>query len=318
MPCSSPEPAPRAAGSAATALLLRLAARVALKPALSPKIPIPWQRRWLELLTGALRPRGGILVERATRGGVNGEWINFPRAPRRAGRGPAILYLHGGGYCIGSPATHRRVTGALARATGFAVFAADYRLAPEHKFPAAVDDALAAYRALAASGPVVIAGDSAGGGLSLAAALAAKDFALDPPAALVLLSPWVDLTTPALPDRAGSRDAVLSKDWLQSCAHHYVGAGDARAPLASPINGDLRGLPPTLVQVAADELLCSDAVRLHSALLDAGVTAQCEKLSGWHGFHLYAGMLPAADLAIERAARFIVSAAAGGAPPRGG
>ena len=155
-------------------------------------------------------------------------------------------------------------------------------------------------------GPVVVAGNSAGGGLALATALAARQLQLNPPAALILLSPWVDLTTSMLSDQAARHEAVLSCAWLAACARHYLAGVDPKAPLASPIYGDLHGLPPTLIQVGTDELLHSDAVRVHDALANAGVAVRCEMVAAlWHGFHLHAAMQPAANAAIERVGRFI-------------
>jgi len=306
MPSNSAEFAPRGAREWLAAVFLRAVVRIAVKPVLSPKVPIPWQRWWLKRLTALVRPGHRVKIEEGVLGGVQGEWVRSARVSANTGQSAAILYLHGGGYCIGSPATHRAVATRLARATGLPVFVADYRLAPEHPFPAAIDDAVAAYRALLEMGPVVVAGDSAGGGLALATALAGRQLQLNPPAALILFSPWVDLTTSRLSDKAAEHDAVLSRAWLNCCARHYLSGGDPQAPLASPIYGDLHGLPPTLIQAAADELLHGDAVRIHDALLNAGVAVRCEIIAAlWHGFHLHAGMLPAANAAIERASGFI-------------
>jgi len=308
MLCDSAEFTPRGGREWLAALLLRSVVRIAVKPVLSPKVPIPLQRWWLKRLTALIRPGHRVKIQDGVLGGVKGEWVRSTRAKADASHSAAILYLHGGGYCVGSPATHRAVTARLARTTGLPVFVADYRLAPEYPFPAAVDDAVAAYRALLEMGPVVVAGDSAGGGLALATALAARQLQLDPPAALILLSPWVDLTTSMLSDGAAKHEAVLSRAWLATCAGHYLADGDPKAPLASPIYGDLRGLPPTLIQAGADELLHGDAVRIHDALLNAGVPVSCEIIAAlWHGFHLHAGMLPAANAAIERVGRFISS-----------
>src|SRR6185295_3020331 len=139
------------------------------------------QRGWLELLARANRPARSATIARGAVGGIAGEWLRTP-APKA---GATILYLHGGGFCAGSPATHRALTTRLARASGLAVFAADYRLAPEHPFPAAVEDAIAAYRTLCEASPVVVAGDSAGARLALAAALAARERSLREPVALL-------------------------------------------------------------------------------------------------------------------------------------
>jgi acetyl esterase/lipase len=280
--------------------------RIAVKPILSPSVPIAAQRRRLKRLTALIPPGREINIQEAVLGGVTGEWVHSKLTTTNAGQGAAILYLHGGGYCIGSSATHRAVTTRLARTSGLPVFVADYRLAPEYPFPAAVDDAVAAYRVLLETGPVVVAGDSAGGGLAVATALVARQLQLSAPAALILLSPWVDLTMSTLSDKASMHDPVLSRAWLAACARHYLAGGDLNAPLASPLYGDLRGLPPTLIQAGGDELLHGDAVKMHDALFNAGVAVRCELIAAlWHGFHLHAGMLPAADAAIERMGRFI-------------
>ncbi|MEA2957660.1 MAG: hypothetical protein QOJ58_3160 [Alphaproteobacteria bacterium] len=294
---ASAEFVPRGARERIVAPLLRLALQLALKPALSPSVPIARQRRRVARLARLARPRIAVATEPAIVGGVPGEWLRPPEA--EAALHGTVLYLHGGGYCIGAAATHRAITMHLAHLTRASVFAADYRLAPEHPYPAAVEDARSAYRALAAQGPVVLAGDSAGGGLALATALAARE---QPPAALVLFSPWIDLAA-ARPD-APSGEAMLSAPWLDACARHYLGA----AP-ASALDADLAGLPPVLIQAGTDELLHQDAVRLHDALDAAGVAVHCEIVPGrWHSFQLHAGSLPSADAALARAAAFLSTA----------
>lgn len=290
------------------ATLLRSAVRIGLKPALSPSIPISWQREWLKLLRQLTKTSGQVDVQTAALGGVKGEWVRVRRPRIDASTRSVILYLHGGAYCVGSAATHRAVTSHLACATELPVFAADYRLAPEHAFPAAVEDSVSAYRSLFQLGPVVIAGDSAGAGLALATTLAAQQQAVGAPAALVLFSPWIDLTMSASPKTVSNGDALLSPPWLRACARHYLAGTDATAPLASPIYGDLRGLPPVLIQVGADDFLCYEAIRIHDALQSAGVPVRCEIVPRrWHAFQLHAGMLPSANAAIERAASFIAT-----------
>ena len=289
-----------------TAPVLRLAVRLALKPAFSPHVSIASQRRWLRHVARTTLRISQVDVQSGTVGDVKGEWLR-PRRPSAITKASAaILYLHGGAYCLGSPATHRAVTSHLAQAAGLPVFAADYRLAPEHPFPAALEDAIAVYRSLIEMGPVAIAGDSAGGGLALATALALAQRQAAPPAALVLFSPWVDLTLSANSAKIPKGETMLSAAWLNACARHYLAGEDATAPLASPIHGDLRGLPPTLIQAGTDELLYGQAVKIHDALLHAGVAVGCEIVPGrWHVFQLHAGMLPSADAAIERAGNFI-------------
>ena len=306
MLCDDAEFAPRGAREKLTAFLLRSALRIAVKPVLSPNVPLSSQRRWLKRLTRLIQPRRPINIQDGIVGGVKGEWVRSTPTAANGGQSGAILYLHGGAYCVGSPATYRAATARLARTTGLPVFAADYRLAPEHQFPAAVDDAVAAYRSMSERRPVVIAGDSAGGGLAVATALAVRELQIGAPSALILFSPWVDLTTSMLSDKLSKHEVVLSCAWLSACAGHYLSGHDATTPLASPVYGDLHGLPPTLIQVGAGELLHSDAVRIYDALMNAGVTVRCEVVAGLcHGFHLHAGTLPTVDTAIERVAHFI-------------
>jgi acetyl esterase/lipase len=305
MLCNSAAFVPAGTRERLVAPLLRLVTRLAVKPVLSPAVPIARQRRRLRQMTRMLRPASAVDIASGTVGGVSGEWLR-PRGPAADSKA-TILYLHGGAYCIGSPATHRAITSHLARAAGLPVFAADYRLAPEHAFPAALDDAVAACRSLSETGVFAIAGDSAGAGLALAAALALRQRQAAAPVALVLLSPWVDLTVSALA-AAAPGEVMLSASWLGACAQHYLAGQDAKVPLASPLFGDLHELPQTLIQTSADELLHSEAIKLHDALENVGVTVRCEIVPGrWHEFQLHAHLLPSAMMAIERAADFIVA-----------
>jgi len=298
---------PAGARERLAAPLLRLAVRIALKSVLSPNVPIRRQRWWLRLVMRSVRPGTRVDIRSGVVGGVSGEWARSRLATASAAAKGVILYLHGGAYCVGSPAAQRSITSRLARAADLPLFAADYRLAPENPFPAAVDDALSVYRSLVETGPVVIAGHSAGGGLALAIALAIGRRHIKPPVALVVFSPWTDLTTPAIGGKAPKGEAMLSALWLNSCARHYLAGSDAMAPLASPIYGDLRGLPPTLIQTGTDDLLRNEAARLHDALFAAGVAVRCEIVPArWHAFQLHAGVLPSATEAIRRAGSFIV------------
>jgi acetyl esterase/lipase len=192
------------------------------------------------------------------------------------------------------------------------VFVPDYRLAPEHAFPAAVDDAVASFRGLLDQGvaphDVVIAGDSAGGGLSLAAALRLRELALPLPRAVVLFSPWVDLSLDQLPSPP-SGEVMLTRPWITQCARAYVARADARHPLISPVNADLAGLPPTLIQVGTDEILLGDSRRLRERLRSAGVAVSYEEYPRrWHVFQANAGVLADADRALDAVARFIRAA----------
>jgi acetyl esterase/lipase len=294
MSSDSAELVPPGARERIVAALLRAALRIALKPMLSPRVPLRLQRGWLALLAHANRPADHVAIEPGTVGGIAGEWLRPATSDPRA----TILYLHGGGFCAGSPATHRGLTSRLARASHLAVFAAEYRLAPEHPFPAAMQDAIAVYRALADAGPVVLAGDSAGARLALSTALAASEGR--PPVALLLFSPWIELAD--IPnDKPG--EVLTSSAWLKACARHTGGDDEG-----SPLHADLGALPPTLIQAGADELLLRDATALHDALRRAGTTVRYEVIPGrWHAFQLHAGMLPSADAALGRAAQFVAS-----------
>ena len=298
---------PTGLGEALKAGLLRALLRALLKPVFSPKVPMQRQRRRLEQLARTARLPRGARFEAADVAGLPGEWVRL--AERQDGAAPragTVLFLHGGAYCIGSAAAHRNLTSRLARTTGMEVFALDYRLAPEHRFPAAIDDAVAAALTLLPRGPLVIAGDSAGGGLAAVTALALRDGGHALPAALVLFSPWVDMTLANAPTQAAEGEAMLSVEWARDCAAMCLGGADASHPWASPLKADLSGLPPVLIQVGTDELLHSEALRFHDALAAAGVSVRCEVTRGrWHVFQVHAGLLASADKALERVGVFV-------------
>lgn len=293
--------------------LLRAVLRAAVMPRLSPSVPIAAQRSRLRRFVPLNRLPKGVRVEAATVGGVAGEWLHPPHSPVKSGR---VLYLHGGAFCVGSPATHRGLTATLARDLGLPVFVADYRLAPEHPFPAALDDALAAYRALHAEGPVIVAGDSAGGALVLRLAQTLRDGGSAPPVCLLLLSPLVDLTLAGIPGHV-SGEALLSRPWVAACIDHFRGPVPADDPRVSPLQGPLEGLPPTIVQWGSDELFAPGCTTLVDRLHAAGVTVQADVTHGrWHVFPLHAGSLPSADAAVGRLARFTIPHLEAATPPR--
>jgi epsilon-lactone hydrolase len=220
---------------------------------------------------------------------IAAEWLEPPVARP----GAALLYLHGGGYVIGSPRSHRHLAAALGGAAGAATLLPDYRLAPEHPFPAAVEDAVAAYRWLLARGVppagIVVAGDSAGGGLTVATLLALRDGGLPLPGAAVCISPWVDLTcSGASYATKAAGDPIVTQTGVGEMARAYLGAADPRTPLASPAFADLAGLPPLLVQVGSEEVLLDDAVTLAERAKAAGVGATLEiwpdMIHVWHWF----------------------------------
>lgn len=288
---------------------LRGVTRLLLKPLIGAGTSVAFQRRCLSIIGKGLPPPRGTRYATIDLGGVRTE-----RLEHGTGSGPAtktILFLHGGGYCIGSPLSHRALTGHLARATGAVVFAADYRLAPEHPHPAALDDALACYHALLGKGykpsQIAIAGDSAGGGLTLATALALRGTGAPLPSSLVLLSPWVDLDLQgeSMSSRS-ARDPMLTAKGLQRWARDYLASAPANHPACSPLYAELGKLPPLLIQVGSEEVLYSDAERLHQRALAAGVDSSFHEYKGlWHDFQLQAGLLKSAAAAVAQMSAFM-------------
>lgn len=239
-------------------------------------------------------------------GSVRGEWV----APKRAEHG-AILYLHGGGYVACSAATHRPITAALARLSHRRVFSLDYRLAPEHRFPAALDNSIATYRWLLEQGlpasAISLAGDSAGGGLVLATLLRARDEGLPLPSCAVCFSPWTDL--------AGTGASVLSNDNrcqmfrtenIAEFAAAYLGSASPLDPYASPAFADFDGLPPILLQVSSTEILLDDSRRVDAKVREVGGSCTLEIYDDlFHCWQMLDGIVPEARTALRQAAAFI-------------
>jgi epsilon-lactone hydrolase len=287
------------------ARLARFTVRSCLKPALQPSFPIRVQRHWANIATRTLSVPFGVRFSRTSLGGVPTEIV---RSKSTAGSAGAVLFLHGGAFMIGSPVSHRSITGRLAKRTGATIFAPDYRLAPEHPFPAALDDALASYRALLAQGyapeRIAVAGDSAGGGLVLSLCLRLRSEGLAQPACVVVISPWADLTLSRLAPVAD--DALLRAAWLNQGAAAYLQGHSVNDPLVSPLLADLAGLPPTLIQAASKEILRDDSRRLAEILSADGVSVIHREFPYmWHDFQLYAGLVPEATQAIDEMAQFI-------------
>lgn len=248
-------------------------------------------------------PAEGVSITPVSLGGV-------PAERHVAGDGPTVLYLHGGGYTLGSPRSHRHLISQLAVELGGEVYAPDYRLAPEAPYPVAVDDAVAAWEGLMSehSGrPVSIMGDSAGGGLSFATALAVRDRGLPTPRALVAVSPWVDMTASSSSyEFLGPSDPILSRQDIVWHSGRYLAGADPLAGLASPLFADLKGLPPTLIQVGDHEVLFGDSVRIHQRLIAAGVDTELAVWKGmFHVWHFYWRELPEGARAIAEAAAFV-------------
>jgi acetyl esterase/lipase len=239
-------------------------------------------------------------------GGVPGEFVATP-ASRPDHH---LLFLHGGGYVTGSPALYRHFTWRLATGARARVVAIDYRLAPEHPFPAALNDALAAYRWLLAGTAdprrMVVMGDSAGGGLALALLLRLRDEGLDLPAAVVALSPWTDLAlTGASFSLNAKSDPMLSAADVRLFADCYLAGADPHNPYASPLYGNPAGLPPALIHVGSDEILHDDAVRMAENLRAGGCRVEIEVWPRMpHGWHLFAPVLAEARKAIAHIGAF--------------
>jgi len=264
-------------------------------------------RTGFEAIASVFTAAPDVVRQPVRAGGVPAEWVSTPEAS--AAR--VILYLHGGGYVIGSINTHRDLASRLSRAAGARVLLIDYRLAPEHPFPAAVDDATAAYRWLLATGvapaQIAIAGDSAGGGLTVATLVALRDAGAPLPAAGVCLSPWVDLEgIGASMTTKASVDPMVQRDGLLQMAALYLNGQPARTPLAAPLYADLTGLPPLLVQVGTAETLLDDSTRLAERARAAGVAVTLEPWDDMvHVWQIFAAMLPEAREAIDRIGAFV-------------
>ena len=267
--------------------ILALRQQIATRPRASD---IAGRRRDIDARGKGFGVPADVTVKPANAGGVRAEWTSTPGADA----GGAILYVHGGGYVIGSLDSHRHMVAEAGRAAGLPALALDYRLAPEHPFPAPVEDTLAAYRFLIDGGMranrICIAGDSAGGGLVVAAMLAIRDAGLPQPGCGWCISPWADMqaTGASMVDNA-ERDPTVQKAGILDFAGLYLGGADPRSPLASPVHGDLRGLPPLLIQVGAVETLLDDSLALArvAALADVDVTVQVwpEMIHVWHVYH---------------------------------
>jgi epsilon-lactone hydrolase len=264
------------------------------------------RRRW-DLFGSFLHTAFGVTVTRAQVAGLAAEWLT-PAGARTTG---LLLFLHGGAYVMGSCATHRRLASHIARAAGVRAILPEYRLAPEHPFPAALEDSVGLYRSLLRDGQaaqdIVIAGDSAGGGLALATLLALRDAGDELPAAACLLSPWLDLagTGDSITNRA-DRDPWFDPQEMPMVAAYYCGTDRLREPLVSPVYADLSGLPPLYIQVGSDEILLSDSTRAAEKVRAAGGDVEIEVWPGmWHVFQAFVGQMPESRAAIEAIGEFI-------------
>jgi acetyl esterase/lipase len=262
---------------------MRAVVRYGLRPLLHPSVPVRRQRAGIDAAATLSNLPSGVGREAVTLGGRPAE----VQTPVSADSRRAILHLHGGGFVVGSFRTHRALAAHLAKETGCRVFVLDYRLAPEHPYPAALDDAQAAFEELAGRfDEVVVTGDSAGGWLSVMLAMRLRDAGGATPVALGLISPLVDPTHARL---VLERDDMLQRSWTTFGGQAFAG----RTPLAelSPAAEDLRDFPPTVIHVGADEMLRPDSEWLAEALRANGGTVELKIIPGmWHVWHLHAGL----------------------------
>lgn len=276
--------------------------RAVVRPGLSPGRPLA-QRRWrIERAAGVLPLARGVRIQAAGGENPGGEWLLPDGIAPDDARG-ALLYVHGGGFVLGSPASHRGVAARLAQLTGRPVLAASYRLAPEHPFPAAVEDLQATWRALTLGGerPVALAGDSAGGWLALALVRYALAAGLPRPVGLALFSPLVDLVHA---EQAGTAvaDRLLPPGFVQQGVAAWRGDIPASDPRFDLLGESFVGLPPVYLAFDRDEALAGDARRLAAALQESGVMLRREEARGlWHAWPLFAGVLPEADATLRAA-----------------
>ncbi|MFZ4481336.1 MAG: alpha/beta hydrolase [Rhodoferax sp.] len=249
----------------------------------------------------------GVTVQAAEVGGCRGEWL---RPDRTDGPG-MVFYLHGGAYTGGSCITHRALAARMAHASKHSVYALDYRLAPEHPFPAALEDAVAAFTALSVARPgvpIAISGDSAGAGLALALAISLRDRRMAKPAALALMSPWTDLalTNSTHRTKAAVDPYFPSTERLKVAAGHYAGDTELRHPLVSPQYAEVQDLPPTLIHVGTLEALLDDSLTLVKRMNAQGSRAAVKEFPGmWHVWQTLHGRMREADQSLDELGAFI-------------
>lgn len=266
------------------------------------KVRKRWNRLGRSMITAF-----GVSVEKDTVNGLHAEWLT----PKNHMEGKVLLYLHGGGYVVGGCDMHRQMVSHIARAGRIRTLLPEYRLAPEHKFPAAIDDAVGVYRSLLQMGlkpeDIVFAGDSAGGGLSVATLLALRDAGDPLPAAAVLLSPFLDVTGSgaSMKTRAEQDPWFHAKD-LAIIADYYCEPHQRQFPLVSPVFANIEDLPPMLIQVGDDEILLSDSERLADECVAAGIDVELEVWPEmWHVFQMFTRKMPEARQAINKIGRYI-------------
>ena len=268
--------------------------------------------------TRSLKPPKDVQITPTKVAGIPSEWLT-PKS--LLARNKIMIYLHGGGYVVGSPATHRSLVARLAKACSIRALSLDYRLAPEHPFPAALEDSLTVYHEVIDHGipaeNIILAGDSAGAGLALATLISLRDNQHPIPAMALCISPWTDLALSGESIKTCAKsDPYISYESLKLNTH-YLGAHsphdnapphDPKSPLISPLYADFSGLPPLLIHVGTDEILLSDSTRLAAQAKNAGVDVTLKIWDDmWHDFHMWAPYLPEANQAIKEMVGFVTS-----------
>jgi monoterpene epsilon-lactone hydrolase len=275
-------------------------------------VPVETARKHLETVARTLLVRAtGVRVEQSQMAGIDVDWLR----PKGAREDKILFYLHGGAYVLGSRRTHRQLASHMAKEAGVTAVLPEYRLAPEHPFPAAIDDAVAVYRALLESGlkpeNIVISGDSAGGGLSVATLLALRHAGDPLPVAAVLLSPFLDVTASgeSATTRADQDPWFNVSDMAVVASYYCSDEAKWRDPLISPVFANVSGLPPMLIQVGDDEILLNDSTRLAEKLEAAGIDVEIEIWPNmWHVFQMFIGKMPESKKAVEKMGSYIKSA----------
>ena len=264
-------------------------------------------RKRLDFFGGLGRMPRGVACRHDTLAGLPAGWLVPQGAPEDA----VLLYWHGGAYLVGSIRSHRPLVSHIANAAGIQAVIPEYRLAPEHRYPAAVDDSVRVYRALLDSGikanRIVVGGDSAGGGLTVAMLLALRDAGVPLPRACFLLSPWLDVTGSgeSMRTRAG-RDPLFKPHYMPDVVSRYCDEHETRLPTVSPVFADVTGLPPTLIQVGDEEILLSDSERFADRLADAGVDVKLDVWPGmWHVWQMFVRLMPESRLANIKLGHFV-------------
>lgn len=288
---------------------LRLSLHVTFKRLVAPPFPVSVQRGVTHLLSVLMPGMGGVKISKTCIDGPVGELEVERIMPRNVKPKHAILFMHGGAFCVGSPRTHRAMTTRLCAMTQAEVLVPHYRRTPEAPFPAQIEDGVAAYRRLLADGyspdRIAIAGDSAGGSLTLLVPLALRQQGLPLPAALVFMSPFTDTSMQSTSMREKRHlEPMLNHRLIEQAVRWYGAPHDH--PLAAPLGGDLSGMPPSLIQVGTDEVLHDDALLLADMSSKQGNRVELEIYENrWHVFQIHAGLLEGSQAAMQRQAAFL-------------